>query len=165
MKRFRAPWGRCLVWMSILSVVVCVVAAVSLMLVPHPPVPRAVAFWLHEGASGLLLALVAGAALFTIRGYTVTPDTILVHRLFWDTRLPREGLLSATVQTQAMEGSLKLFGNGGMFSFTGWFWSKRLGRFRAYATNLNCTVVLRWEKRTVVVSPDNAAEFVRELMG
>ena len=64
-----------------------------------------------------------------------------------------------------MEGSLKLFGNGGMFSFTGWFWSKKLGRFRAYATNLNCTVVLRWEKRTVVVSPDNAVEFVRELMG
>ena len=122
-------------------------------------------FWLHEWAAGLLLALVAGAALFTIRGYTITPDAILVHRLFWDTRLSREGLRVATVQSQAMEGSLKLFGNGGMFSISGWFWSKKLGRFRAYATNLNCTVVLRWEKRTVVLSPENAEEFVQELMG
>ena len=165
MKRFRAPWGRCLVWMSLLSVVVCAVAAVSVWMVPHHPASRAVLFLLQEGTAGLILALLVGAALFTVRGYTVAPDVILVHRLLWNTPLPREGLLSATVQTQAMQGSLKLFGNGGMFSFTGWFWSKTLGRFRAYATNLNCTVVLRWEKRTAVVSPDNAEEFVRELMG
>ncbi|MCX6966686.1 MAG: PH domain-containing protein [Verrucomicrobia bacterium] len=151
--------------MSLLSVMVCVVASVSLWMIPHPPASGGIPFFLHDGAAGLLLTLVFGAVLFTIRAYTITPDAILVHRLLWDTRLPREGLLSATRETQAMEGSLKLFGNGGMFSFTGWFWSKRLGRFRAYATNLNCTVVLRWEKRTAVVSPDNAEEFVRELMG
>ena len=164
MKRFGAPWGRALVGISLLIAVICVVAAVSLMVVPHPPTTPTAPYWLHEWAAGLLLALVAGAALFTIRGYTITPDAILIRRLFWDTRLPREGLLSATSETQAMEGSLKLFGNGGMLSISGLFWSKKLGRFRAYATNLNCTVVLRWEKRTVVVSPDNAAEFVRELM-
>jgi len=164
MKRFRAPWGRALVGLSLLIAVICVVAAVSLIVVPHPPAPHAM-FRLHEWAAGLILALAAGAALFTIRGYTITPDAILVHRLFWDTRLSREGLLSATVQSQAMEGSFMLFGNGGMFSICGWFWSKNLGRIRAYATNLNCTVILRWEHRTVVVSPENAVEFVQELMG
>ena len=64
-----------------------------------------------------------------------------------------------------MQGSIKVCGNGGMFSISGWFWSKKLGFFRAYATNLNCTVILRWEKRTAVLSPDNAVEFVQELMG
>ena len=165
MKTFRAPWGRALAGISLLVAVICVVAAVSLLIVPHPTTPRAVPFWIKDLAAGLLLALVVGAALFTIRGYTITPDAILVHRLLWKTRLPREGLLSATSQTQAMQGSIKVCGNGGMFSISGWFWSKKLGVFRAYATNLNCTVILRWEKRTAVVSPENAVEFVRELMG
>lgn len=104
-------------------------------------------------------------ALFTIRGYTVTPDAILVHRMFWDTRLLRVGLISATVEPEVMNWSLRLCGNGGMFSITGWYWSKRLGRFRAYVTDLNRTVVLRWEKRTAVVSPGDPEGFVRELMG
>ena len=46
----------------------------------------------------LPLAIILVAALFTIRGYTVTPDAVLVHRLFWTTRLPLGGLESAQVE-------------------------------------------------------------------
>jgi len=113
----------------------------------------------------VLWLLLPGSALFTIRGYTVTPEAILVHRLLWSTRLPREGLIAATSEPKAMKGALRLCGNGGMFSFSGWFWSKKLGRFSAYVTDLNRTVVLRWDKRTAVVSPDDPEGFVREVMG
>ena len=128
-------------------------------------VPRHAPLFLLPVFISLIFAAVLGATLYVIRGYTVTPEAILVHRLFWDTLLPREGIVSATAEPDAMKWSLKVWGNGGLFSFTGWYWSKRLGRFRAYVTNPNLTVVLRWEKRTAVVSPDDPEAFVRELMG
>ena len=158
MKTFRAPWGRALMWTSVLSVVL--VLGIGCWIVTLPG-PRPVAYL----PLVLFAVLVLGTALFTIRGYTVTPEAILVHRLLWSTRLPRAGLVSAVSEPKVMNRSLRICGNGGMFSFTGWFWSKSLGRYRAYVTDLNRTVVLRWEKRTAVVSPDDPEGFVRELLG
>jgi hypothetical protein len=33
-----------------------------------------------------------------------------------------------------MNKSLRACGNGGGFSFTGWYWSKSLGSYRAFVT-------------------------------
>ncbi len=63
----------------------------------------------------------------------------------------------------AMAGSLRIAGNGGLFSFTGWFWSRRLGRYRAFVTDPARSVVLKFSDRTVVVSPDVPEEFVAAL--
>ena len=113
---------------------------------------------------GLLpLAIILGAAPFTIRGYTITADAILVHRLCWATRLPLQGLQSATAEPDAMRGSLRTFGNGGLFSFSGRYWSKHLGAYRALVTDPRRTVVLRYADRTVVLSPETPEQFVRDL--
>jgi hypothetical protein len=85
--------------------------------------------------------------------------------LFWTTRLDRNGLKSAEFVPKAMNKSLRTCGNGGGFSFTGWYWSKSLGFHRAFVTDLNRTVVLRFGTRTVVVSPDDPEDFVRDLGG
>jgi len=157
MKRFSAPWGQSLVWVSVLSVVVLLGIGIWLACMGNPH--RLQFFPLF-----IFIGLMLITALFIIRGYTITPDAILVHRLFWDTRLPREGLLSATVEPKVMNRSVRVCGNGGLFSFTGWFWSKQLGRYKGYVTDLNRTVVLRWEKRTAVVSPGDPEGFVQAVM-
>jgi len=110
----------------------------------------------------LPLALVFGCALFTVRGYTITPDAILVRRLFWDTRLPRAGLQAAEFVPGVMCKSIRTWGNGGFFSFTGFYWTRTLRSYRAYVTDLRRTVVLRYERRTIVVSPDRPEDFIRE---
>lgn len=157
MRTFRAPWGRSLVWISVLSTGLLVALLLFATSARQPLAVRII-----QDCLWLLLPV---TALFTIRGYTIMPDAILIHRLFWATRLPREGLVAATSEPKVMNRSLRVCGNGGLYSFTGWFWCKDLGRYRAYVTDLNRTVVLRWEKRTVVVSPDDPEGFVRELMG
>jgi hypothetical protein len=113
----------------------------------------------------LPLALVFGCALFTIRGYTITPDAILVHRLFWATRLPRAGLQSARVDPRAIRWSIRTCGNGGFFSASGFYWNKSLGFYRMFLTDPRRAVVLKFARRTIVVSPDPPDEFVRELGG
>jgi hypothetical protein len=122
----------------------------------------------HEGgltpSQGIAcLGLVLGCALFTICGYTVTPDAILIHRPFWSTHLSRDGLRSATFEPRAMRWSIRA-GNGGVFSITGLFWNKSLGLYRAFVTDGRQTVVLRYTGRTVVVSPSSPEEFVQALV-
>lgn len=160
MKTFRAPWGKLLVVMSALATLLCLGITFGIPFFLTPQHGGEVGRWLRW----VPLALLIGCALFTVRGYAITPDAILVHRLLWSTRLPREGLKSAEFVPHAMRRSLRTCGNGGFFSFTGFYWSKSLKSFRAYVTDLNRTVVLRYDRRTVVVSPESPDDFARLLL-
>lgn len=116
-------------------------------------------FWI-----GLLpLALVAGAALFVVRGYAITPDAILVRRLLWTIRVSRSGFQSARFEPEALRRSIRICGNGGFFSFTGWFRSPTLGSYRAFATDPSRAVVLRFSDRTVVLTPVDPEAFIHAL--
>jgi len=159
MKTYKAPWGTSLIVMSVLATLLCLAITFGVPLLPAPKHGGEVGMWL----SRLPLVLMLGCGLFTVRGYTITTDAILVHRLLWATHLPRTGLLSAEFLPNAMCKSIRTCGNGGFFSFTGFYWSKALKSYRAYVTDLNQTVVLRYERRTIVLSPDSSEDFVREL--
>ena len=159
MKHFNAPWGWGLWLTSILAtatlLAVPIVAGLSMA---------------REGAKGpawLVLvvppAILVGTALFMVRGYTVAPGSLFVHRLFWATRLPLAGLQSATFEPNAMRCSLRTFGNGGLFAFCGWYRNRRLGSFRAYVTDLKRTVVLRYPTSTVVISPAAPERFILDV--
>jgi hypothetical protein len=50
-----------------------------------------------------------------------------------------------------------------MFCFAGAFHNKKLGSYRAFATDNNRTVILKFSNRTVVVTPDNPEEFVKRI--
>lgn len=120
----------------------------------------------HRGLSWLAwlpVAIVGGGILFTIRGYSITSDAILIHRLGWTTRLSLDGLQSAQPVPDAMHRSIRLFGNGGLFSFTGFFRNKALGNYRAFVTDPRQTIVLRFSKRIVVISPGSQKQFIQDL--
>ena len=159
MQHFRAPWGRTLIVVSILTSAVCIGATVLLWTSRVPELPHQLAFWL-----GLLpAALFVGCLLTIVRGYTLTPDTLFIQRLCWRTRVPLHGLLSVVAAPDAMRRSLRLCGNGGVFSFTGLYRSHALGSYRAFVTDLHRTVVMRFPRRTIVVSPDQPEVFVRSV--
>jgi len=152
---FKAPWGKTLCWMSVLSVALVLFAWVPVLLLKKPEWTQLMVL--------LPLLLLPGAALFIIRSYTIEPDTLAIQRLLWTTRLPLSGLQSAEVLPDAMRGSLKLFGNGGMLSITGLYRNRALGNYRAFVTDLKRTVVLRFPKKTIIVSPENPEAFIAEL--
>jgi len=157
MKHYQAPWGRPLVIVSALATALCLgLTLFEWSTITRPPLGIP-AFWL-----GLLpLALVIGCALFTIRGYALSPDTLLIHRLLWSTQVSLAELLSAEYLPGAMRGSIRTCGNGVFFSVTGLYWSRLLGSYRAFVTDLQRTVVLRFPGRTLVLSPESPEEFVR----
>jgi hypothetical protein len=108
--------------MSILAIILCYGIPFGLLqfLPAHPP-PMDLLKW-------LLLAVAPACALFVVRGYTITPDAILVHRLFWSTRLPRVGLQSATAEPKVMRKSIRTCGNGGFFHSPGFIGTKNWER-------------------------------------
>jgi hypothetical protein len=62
-----------------------------------------------------------------------------------------------------MAHSWRIWGNGGLFAIHGWFQNRELGRYRAFVTDPDHAVVLRWPQVTVVVSPGEPARFVQVL--
>jgi hypothetical protein len=160
MKHHAAPWGKLLVGMTAFSTLVCVGVSVAIALNPAegPGVER-----ITRAAAILPMLILVIALFFMVRGYIVTADEIIVQRLLWSTRFERTKLQSATIEPDALRGSIRLFGNGGLFSFTGVFRSPKLGRYRAYVTDPARTVILRFAERIAVVSPEDPDAFVRDV--
>lgn len=40
-----------------------------------------------------------------------------------------------------LEGAIPLFASSGFYGFTGWFWSRRMGRFRCFASDLEAPLL------------------------
>ena len=152
MNTYKAPWSTSLILVSSVVTAISVFVAVTLVS--------------HGRAFGALVpvVLIVGCLLFTIRGYTITPDAVLVHRLCWSTRVPLAGLASAEFAPDIMRRSIRLWGNGGLFSFAGWFRNKALGVYRSFVTDPHRTVLLRFAKRPVLVSPSAPEKFVQNVL-
>jgi hypothetical protein len=152
---FKANWGRPLIFISAAATLICLGVAIFSWQRGHHGLLR---FWLP-------LLLPFYALPFTVRGYRITNGALMIRRLFWETRISLAGLASAEHEPEIMKGCLRLFGNGGVFSFTGWFWNRRHGLFRIFATNTQDMVALKIGRKTIVVSPDRPAEFIAAFEG
>lgn len=157
--RFSAPWSLAV---KIVTVVVLAlllgVSLVGLTAMPaNTPAIACVALVV------LPLAIVAGTLPFIVRGYVLRDGALLIERLGWCNHVPLNTVVSATIDSEAIRGSIRLCGSGGLFGFFGWFRNRKLGLYRAYGTDPARCVVLKLSNRTIVVTPDDPNRFVAEL--
>jgi hypothetical protein len=158
---FGAPWGKPLKVATILTVVLLTGIAITGLLT-GPRGGKEGVIWLV--AMVVLPLLIWVFALpFAVCGYVLSRGTLLISRFGWYSRIDLKGLKGAEVDPKAMAGSIRTFGNGGLFSFTGLYWSRKLGSYRAYVTDFRFCVILRFNRGVVVVSPDDPEAFVRDL--
>lgn len=156
---FRAPASRMLVIVTALATAILI----GIPILGWIALPASVPGFARLLMTAVPLLILLGALPFAVRGYDIQKGTLRVLRPGWVTQLRLGQLVSAEADPTAMSGSLRIAGNGGLFSFTGWFWSRRLGRYRAFVTDPARSVVLKFSDRTVVVSPDAPEEFVAAL--
>jgi hypothetical protein len=153
MKDYQAPWSTSLIVITSLTTLICLGIPLGMILFTGS----------LSWSAALPPVILLGSAFFAIRGYSITADEILVQRLFWVTQLPRTGLESAQFVPDAMRQSIRTCGNGGCFSFSGYYRNETLGPYRAFVTDPHRTVVLRYPEKTIVLSPDRPEEFIRDL--
>jgi hypothetical protein len=103
------------------------------------------------------------AFLFVVTVYEVGPTELRVQRLLWSTRIPLAGITRAWHDPGVMKRSLRVFGNGGLYSITGLYQNRLLGRYRAFVTDPKHSIVLGIPKRLVVVSPADPRAFLQQL--
>lgn len=152
---FSAPWCTLLhaITWGVSAMLIAILVNLSLLDIPAP---------------FDILAILPTAALivlppfFIIRGYelNVETQTLTIKRLGWNTTFSLNVLQNVYHDPKAMKSSIRLFGNGGLFSFTGLYRSKSLGMYRAFANDPQFSVVMEWPDRTIVVTPSNPEEFV-----
>lgn len=159
MNTFRAPWSKSLIVASTFATLVCLGVSYGMWTLPMDRSLPSLRFWL-----GMLpLAIILVCALFTVRGYSIENNDLAVDRLFWKTRIPLRELMSVKFDPEATRRSIRTFGNGGFFSFTGYFRNKELGSYRAFMTDRRRAVVLRFPSSIIVISPDPPEDFVNTI--
>ena len=156
--RFRvAPWPTLLKAVSAGS---CIVLLVVAWLAARATPRAGVAHWVGTAVAWIPVAVLLGALLFVVTDYELDDRRLAVRRLLWWTQVDLTGLTRVFREPAGFKGSWRVFGNGGMFSFTGIFYSKALGRYRLFATDPNRFVVMVLSGQTVVVSPADPEAFI-----
>ena len=155
---FDAPWGKPLRIISLISGILLIGMSFLLFFVLNrAPDSNAVAIV----APWIPLLIVATAAVFIVRRYQLSGDILIIHRLGWSNQYDLSQLVSISHDPAAVKGSIRNFGNGGLLSFSGIFWNKTLGSYRAYATDWSKTLVIKLPNRVLVITPDNPEEFIK----
>jgi hypothetical protein len=167
---FNAPWGAPLALMTSVCALICLGLPVPGLMICFGSAGflrvwgiAAVPSW-----CGLLLTVVPVAtllisAIFMVRGYVLTDEELIIKRLGWSNRMDLRRLESVSNQPNILDGSIRIFGNGGLFSFTGRYRNKNLGSYRAFVTDVKKAVVLRFNDKTIVVTPDDPEKFMNEI--
>lgn len=112
----------------------------------------------HSSAHGRLIGLASLAIwalclLSLIRGYALADGNLVVKRLLWNNDIPLDK--DATASRGEAPSSLRIFGNGGLFSGSGYFWSKETGIYRSFVTAPKKLVWIKTGNRTLLISPDD----------
>ena len=120
-----------------------------------------------ESAWSIFYHIMWGVLLFSlfwsVNGFSLKNGQLLVHRLGWATKVDLVRLSGFEINPHAMMGSIRLFGNGGLFCIIGFYRNGVLGRYQAYVTDPAKAVVLEFGDRKLVVSPDDPQAFVEAL--
>jgi len=157
---FSAPWAASLKLISLLSTILLLGIAWGAPLPANAPLAVVVSVRL------LPVLLLGGCALYTVRGYQVTNGMLAVRRLLWTTRIPLRTLTDAEWRRGSFGFAWRTCGNGGLYSFTGWYHQKSLGSFRALATRTTDAVILKFsDRKPIVITPDDPARMVDVLKG
>lgn len=156
---FQASWGLTLRLTSLFGSLVILGVPLGLLLMLERP----------ESAGRLLAVLLPVwflTVLYTIRAYRIEKGALFIKRLFWTTRVDLSGLEAAEmIDVAQIRGSLRVCGNGGLFSFSGWYWKRELGRYRMWVTDPRKLVLIRVSSgRKMIVSPDRPKLFVEILL-
>lgn len=148
---FRAPWSRELAIMTAVAATIVGLPLVINLLRGYVVVSTIL--------GGVFLLMIGN----TILRYEVDQNELRVVRLFRTIRIPLGPKSTAVVQPGVMAKAWRTWGNGGAFSFSGYFRNVALGGFRAYVTDFKRAVVVCAQAGTVVVSPDRPTDFVSSI--
>ncbi len=147
-KTFKAPWD----WLLILMTSGITVLLLALDYYTSGIIPTLITWSIILGALG-----------FGIFGYHIQDGQLKILRLGWSKDIDLSKITEVEFKPNAMTGSVRTFGIGGLFGYVGYFRNSILKSYKAYVTHRDKTVVLTTEEGEIVISPDDPEAFVASI--
>jgi len=82
---------------------------------------------------------------------------LIIKRIIGDFKVERKKILKVIHPDRSyLSFVVRVFGNGGLFGYTGYFWNKSFGKMHWFVTQRkNYVVIDIGTKRKIVLSPDD----------
>jgi len=110
-------------------------------------------------AAVLSFMLPISMALFAVLRYEIDEGGLHVVRPVGRRRIAKT-ISRVAVDDDALKGGIRTFGNGGLFSYNGWYWLPKYGHCRLWVTDRRSLVVLHGERGCALVSPARRDAFI-----
>lgn len=96
--------------------------------------------------------------------YEINANEIIIHRLIKNLRINRADIQSVKIiDKNALSGSIRTFGVGGLFGWIGKFRNSTLGSMTWHLTRRDKAVLIHTkEDKKILISPDEAENFIKE---
>ncbi len=146
---------------SITSLVIVVILLVICLNLFSKPEPSSV----HQATSIILAGGLMMMYAFSIKGYTVELDHLVINRVKGNRAIFYSEIQSAiALKDSELEGTIRTFGNGGFLGYTGHFRNPNLGNYKMYATQRkNYILIELGDGRKIVLTPDEPEAFLQNL--
>ena len=101
---------------------------------------------------------------FAPKAYIVTSDALCVVRRINKKEIYKQQIKSARVlNANELQGTIRVFGVGGLFGYFGKFHQSNFGSLTLYATRRDRCVLLMTDDKKIIVTPDEPDEFIKAL--
>jgi len=110
------------------------------------------------------IAVALGLFFFGLHNYfrsiEISDKEIIIAGPFRAIKIPlsRDSIIQPTAN--GFKGAIRLFGSGGLFGYTGLYWSKSVGRFSSYVTNRSHSILIDSDSKKIMISPDDVSGFM-----
>ncbi len=111
-----------------------------------------------------LIIIVGGTYLYSPKGYALDSEFLYIVRIADKKKIARKDIASVqSVSPEELGRVWRMFGNGGLFGYTGWF-STALGKMRWYVSQRKNYVLLTMTNNAkILLSPDDVTSFIHAI--
>ena len=117
-----------------------------------------------QTAGALLRLMTTVFYLLSPRAYGFNKEYLFIGRMIAPLRIPLSEIANVRMpDTKELSWAIRTFGNGGLFGYTGRYYTKHIGKMNWQCTRRsNFVVVERTNKIPLIISSDEPAKFVFE---
>lgn len=116
-------------------------------------------------ATGPAIVITLNIYMFLYRTLSINIDTdnIIINRKLKPVTISLSGIKSIReISDSEMKNTIRTFGNGGLWGYTGWFYNRNLGKMLWYCTQRkNYILIEKTDNKKIVISPDKPDELIQ----
>jgi hypothetical protein len=118
----------------------------------------------HYIISGSLILIYVICYLLSPIDYSIESGKLIIRRPWKNVVIDRDKITHVELlKDEKLKKSIRTFGSGGLFGFFGKFYNAKIGNMIWYATRMNRVVLVQAENKNIILTPDEAEDFVKKL--